>query len=62
MYSSYPTIKSYQCFLIGAVHWWCPNRLTVLYTIDDTRVKRLDKLFVILIDLVGMTWLVVTGG
>ena len=45
MYSSYPTIKSYQCFLIGAVHWWCPNRLTILYTIDDTRVKRLPKVF-----------------
>ena len=30
-----------QCFLFGAVHWRCPNRLTVLYTIEDTRVKRL---------------------
>ena len=34
-----------QCFLFGAVHWRCPNRLTVLYTIEDTRVKRLDELF-----------------
>ena len=30
-----------QCFLFGAVHWRCPNRLSVLYTIEDTRVKRL---------------------